>query len=228
MEKKYWLDHKERICSQEWLSHVRKRTDWFLNWYKNYGTLTEKSTILHIGSGAEGEINFIEIGSRFAIDPLADFYKIHFGHILNKQVTLLKGKGENLPFADNSFDLVIAFNSLDHTESPSQVLSEIVRVLKKGGILYIGVHVRSNYGHLLFEISKKVRTINDHYHSYTRDSLKKHVERFPFVIVNTKDETRLEKTATSRKEVRESNAKRLLRFLTGQNEQVYHLLARKL
>lgn len=228
LEQEYWLGHKERICSQEWLRHVRERTEWFLQWYKNYGALTEKSKILHIGSGAEGEINFIETGSLFAIDPLADFYKLHFGHILNKKVTLLKARGEDIPFADHYFDLVITFNSLDHTESPSQVLSEIARVLKRGGMLYIGVHVRSMYGHLLFEISKRMRTINDHYHGYTRESLQKQVESFPFVILDKTGETTLEKTAISRKEIKENNAKAGVRFLAGQNEQVYHLLAKRI
>ncbi len=47
--------------------------------------------------------------------------------------------GENLPFADASFDVVYSNNVLEHTTSPEEVLSEALRVLKPGGTLYIEV-----------------------------------------------------------------------------------------
>lgn len=228
-EQAYWLEHKERICSKEWLEHVRKRTKWFLDWYKYYGSLNDGSKVLQVGSGAEGEINFLEKGRRFAIDPLTDFYKLHFGHIMDQQVDFLKGRGENLPFEDDSFDLVITFNSLDHTENPSKVLSETSRILKKGGIVYIGVHIRSEYGHFLFEGSKKHKTITNHYYSYTKRLLKKEVRNHSFLILDERGETKLEKTAISRpKRDREADSfKRFLRFLIGRYGSTFHLLAKK-
>jgi len=90
---------------------------------------------------------------------------------MNKDVDYLNGRGEGLPFGDNSFDLVISFNSLDHCEDPTKVLSEISRVLKRSGIFYLGIHVRSEYGHLIFEVVKKFRKITDHYYSYTSESI---------------------------------------------------------
>lgn len=38
---------------------------------------------------------------------------------------------ENLPYADNSFDLVVCINALDHTQDPMSALSEFIRVSKK-------------------------------------------------------------------------------------------------
>lgn len=226
-EQTYWLKNKDRICSEEWLEHVRKRTKWFLGWYENYGYLNESSKILQVGSGAEGEINFLEKGHRFAIDPLVDFYKLHFGHIMKNQVQYLKGEGENLPFKDNDFDLVITYNSLDHTENPSKTLSEISRVLKKEGILYIGVHIRSEYGHFKFERLKKHRALTDHYYGYTKRSLKKEVKKHFFLILDERGETKLERTAVSRKDREENIFKKYLKFLAGRNKRTFHLLAKK-
>ena len=45
-------------------------------------------------------------------------------------------KGEKLPFADASFDIVYSANVLEHTESPMTVLEEAVRVLRPNGILH--------------------------------------------------------------------------------------------
>lgn len=42
----------------------------------------------------------------------------------------------NLPFKDNSIDIVINEAVLEHVPSPEQVVQEINRVLKKGGVVY--------------------------------------------------------------------------------------------
>ena len=41
--------------------------------------------------------------------------------------------GENIPYEDNSFDLLICTQVLEHAENPEKVLSECNRVLKGGG-----------------------------------------------------------------------------------------------
>lgn len=45
-------------------------------------------------------------------------------------------KGESLPLADAQFDLVLAFSVLEHVDDLPQVLREIQRVLKPGGLLW--------------------------------------------------------------------------------------------
>jgi SAM-dependent methyltransferase len=47
-----------------------------------------------------------------------------------------EGVGENLPFADASFDVVYSFQVLEHVQDPRRVLAEAWRVLKPGGTLY--------------------------------------------------------------------------------------------
>jgi 2-polyprenyl-6-hydroxyphenyl methylase/3-demethylubiquinone-9 3-methyltransferase len=43
------------------------------------------------------------------------------------------GVGENLPYADQSFDAVVCVDVLEHVSDLNQVLSEVMRVLKPGG-----------------------------------------------------------------------------------------------
>ena len=45
-----------------------------------------------------------------------------------------KGTGENLPYADHSFDFVFCCDVLEHVQDLPKVISEISRVLKPGGV----------------------------------------------------------------------------------------------
>lgn len=45
----------------------------------------------------------------------------------------IQGDGENLPFADNTFDAVLYFASLHHMPAPHQSLAETYRILRPGG-----------------------------------------------------------------------------------------------
>ncbi|TPW26285.1 class I SAM-dependent methyltransferase [Martelella alba] len=47
------------------------------------------------------------------------------------------GDLENLPFADDSFDVVTAFNSLQYAGSPGAALAEVARVLRPSGLAII-------------------------------------------------------------------------------------------
>jgi len=52
---------------------------------------------------------------------------------------VINASGEQLPFDNESFDVVYSNNVLEHTTDPRQVLREAVRVLKPGGTLYVEV-----------------------------------------------------------------------------------------
>lgn len=45
--------------------------------------------------------------------------------------------GEKLPFKDNSFDIVMSIEVIEHAKDPDLMLSEMKRVLKSDGILHI-------------------------------------------------------------------------------------------
>ena len=53
-------------------------------------------------------------------------------------------EGENLPFRDNSFDLAVSLDVLEHVEAPEPVLAEMLRVLKPGGVLLCYAVSRKN------------------------------------------------------------------------------------
>ena len=51
--------------------------------------------------------------------------------------TDIVGDGHCLPFADAVFDAVLALNAFEHYREPDRVASEVLRVLKPGGKVFI-------------------------------------------------------------------------------------------
>ena len=56
---------------------------------------------------------------------------------LLEQVQLFLGDSESLPFLDNSFDVVYCNDSFHHYPAPQDVLREVHRVLKPGGMVLV-------------------------------------------------------------------------------------------
>lgn len=52
------------------------------------------------------------------------------------QGTFVEGKAEELPFADETFDVVFSTGLLEHFENPEPLVREMVRVLKVRGLFY--------------------------------------------------------------------------------------------
>lgn len=65
---------------------------------------------------------------------------VAFAKILNAEVPNLSYQVENaldLTFADNSFDLLVSAEVIEHVGQPARMVQEIARVLKPGGIAFI-------------------------------------------------------------------------------------------
>ncbi len=56
-----------------------------------------------------------------------------------------QGPAEQIPFADNHFDVVVSFETLEHATEHEQIFSEIKRVLKPGGLLIISTPDKKYY-----------------------------------------------------------------------------------
>lgn len=54
-----------------------------------------------------------------------------------KNACFSAGSAQNLPFDDGSFDIVTCTQSFHHYSQPEKALSEVLRVLKNGGVYYL-------------------------------------------------------------------------------------------
>lgn len=102
--------------------------------------IPDDGRVLEVGSGAHGLIFFFDAGEGIGVDPLADHYRELFPAWQARVVTVA-AFGEQLPFEDASFDIVLCDNVVDHAENPRRIVEEIARVLRPGGLLYFTVNV---------------------------------------------------------------------------------------
>lgn len=102
--------------------------------------ITPEARVLEVGSGAHGLVFFFGEEKRIGVDPLAWEYSTLFPK-WQRRVPTIAAAGEHLPFPDNSFDVVLCDNVVDHAESPADICRELVRVLALGGVLYFTVNV---------------------------------------------------------------------------------------
>ena len=116
-EKKFHKNDPTLVAKQG-SKHVEFLRSWF---GINYDSLKDKN-ILEIGSGTRGIIYYIEeVNFRIGVEPM------NISNILEawKKPYALVGIGENLPFKDKSFDIVICVNVLDHVIEPMQLFKNV-------------------------------------------------------------------------------------------------------
>jgi len=78
---------------------------------------------------------------------------------LQSRVSVVRGKGENLPFPDEAFDLTCCINVLDHSHVPDAILEQIRRVTKRCGLCVLGVNTLSFLGRIKWHF---LRMANPH------------------------------------------------------------------
>lgn len=99
----------------------------------------EQKDVLEIGCGPKGMIHYIQARRKVGIDPLIEEYR-KLNILEERNVKHITGVGEKLDFPDETFDIVICFNVLDHSEKPSKMCKEMYRVLKKDGKIIFQSH----------------------------------------------------------------------------------------
>ncbi|HKU77669.1 MAG TPA: class I SAM-dependent methyltransferase [Pyrinomonadaceae bacterium] len=131
--------------------HVRGHEDEVINAMKRsshrvrelletFQPISSDARVIEVGSGAHGLIFCFGSESGVGVDPLAVSYGRLFPNWQGSAKTVA-ACGESLPFANQSFDVVLCDNVVDHAESPKRIVGELVRVLKPGGLLYFTVNV---------------------------------------------------------------------------------------
>lgn len=102
-------------------------------------------TVLEVGCGfGGGVLKLWQVGAKaYGLDINPDAIEIAKLILKDESKERISGNifciavGENIPFKNNTFDIVFSINVLEHVQNPTKVIRESVRVLKPGGFLFI-------------------------------------------------------------------------------------------
>lgn len=156
-EKQFWQGLEKDWMLKNQGEIYKKKAKILKEIWKSRIKINKNTKILQIGPGALDVIHYLA-GKRYAIDPLADFVKEKF-KLDYKDLKFMKGRGEEISFSDNFFDIVIITNVLDHVEDPEKVLKEIKRVLKDKGLLHFENNIYQRKFIQIARIWGKIREI---------------------------------------------------------------------
>ncbi len=95
--------------------------------------------IADFGCGPRGSLTWAGSASvRIGIDVLADRYADNFkSNIISHEMIYLKATEKVIPLPSEFIDVMFTLNAIDHVDDFSAMCSEIIRVLKPGGV-FIG------------------------------------------------------------------------------------------
>ena len=140
INEKYWDKYSKFIDSDGWrYRYLRKSQSNVISLLN----IKENMNFLDIGCGtgwALGKIAEISNGqsSYYGIDlSSAMIFKAQENFKNRKNFHFIKANAESIPLEDNFFDVIICTNSFHHYLHPEKALSEMHRLLKNGGRLYL-------------------------------------------------------------------------------------------
>lgn len=101
---------------------------------------------------------------------------------------------QNIPYADQSFDLVIANMMLYHVPDIPRALSEVRRVLRKGGVFCCATYGENGIMEYLAELFRKYDVAKEANHTFTLQNGKKQLQTYFDVVERYDYEDSLEVT----------------------------------
>ena len=144
--------------------HVRGREDEIINAMRRssrrvrelletFQPIAPDARVIEVGSGAHGLIFYFGSPYGVGVDPLA----VSYGNLFPRWQSCARtvaAVGESLPFRNQSFDVVLCDNVVDHAESPSQIVAELTRILAPGGLMYFTVNIH----HRVYAVAAEVHS----------------------------------------------------------------------
>ena len=152
-------------------AELEERHFWFRGRRTIFSDLIERELggrrdleILEVGCGPGGMLPLLSrFGNVHGLDLAHDAMRYCRKRGFDRVVT---GSGLELPFADDSFEMVALFDAIEHIPDDRRVLEEVRRILQPGGFVFISVPAYQ------FLFSQNDRLVH-HQRRYTRSRLRK-------------------------------------------------------
>ena len=229
-ERSYWQNQAHQITAgaigqMGWYSWKAKLMEEHLSEYLR-PEMKDTAVVLEVGSGPVGIVSFLPWGTRYAVDPLEDYYRSEQAlcQLRDKTVTYSAGSGERLQFESNTFSLVVLDNVLDHVHQASEVLHEIGRVMRPDGLLYFAVNIHTTWGAVLHQVLSRLKIDRGHPYTFTAPSIRSFLAAHGFTV---QKEFINDYRKAKEQDLHSQSLKNKGKAILGLSEFVYYAVCRK-
>ena len=166
-----------------WQTLLEMKTDNNRHFFGLFGldeSVVDGKIVLDLGCGYGGNVlawadrhpsaSFVGLEPFPHVMQIAERAAMSFG---TRNTRFVTGLGETLPFRDNSFDVIVTCDVIEHVRDPMRVMREITRCLKVGGLSlgvfppyynptehHLGYATRLPFLHLVFSPDVLVAAVN--------------------------------------------------------------------
>ena len=154
-----------------------------LNFLVNNNLINKKDKILEIGSGKGVLLNQLyKNGYNIIGNEVNEQFHKKAKELFGNNLPIYLTKGTKLNFKNNSFDIIISFDVLEHIPDTDAHLQEIKRILKPEGYYILGTP--NKWTNILWEIlqTKSFKYKEDHCSLHNYWELKKRFKKNNFKI----------------------------------------------
>jgi len=149
-EKSFW---ENKINNTEYNPDPRRNFTPFLNHWGIDDNYFRDKTVMEIGTGPFGffsaiaQIDEAKLPQNLlVVDSLMDYYqKFELSDLIPENAVRIQAPGEDIPLPDNTFDIILTTNTIDHVKDCNGFLREIRRLIKPNGVLLFSVHAIRNF-----------------------------------------------------------------------------------
>ncbi len=157
-QRQSWIASPRDVRVSEWTRHLAALDLSFDNF--------RDADTPDVGCGPTGLVYFLDgQRRRVGVDPTAKAFAAHNGY-WGRRIELLESAAESLPFPPASFDAVVCVNVFDHTYKPADIVNEIARVARPGGMLVFHVALDSPLRILHKRVRRECRVLHPQCLSY--------------------------------------------------------------
>jgi len=135
-----WLKALALISTKSYPGDMSTVPRWigrlFTRWFDHVPPWVPGGRLLDLGTGAGRylhsmkELGWVTVGLDLDLSLLADVHR-------SKNLEMVVGQAEAVPFRQGTFDVVVMRHVLEHLPAPADALQQIRRVLKVGGLLRV-------------------------------------------------------------------------------------------
>jgi ubiquinone/menaquinone biosynthesis C-methylase UbiE len=139
------------IYSRDSIEHLHR--------YAMVSKYIKDKVVLDIASGEGYGSNLMSKNAAFVYGVDIDLTTIQEAKLKykNKNIEYLAGSASDIPLEDNSIDIVVSFETIEHHDKHDEMIAEVKRVLRPNGILIISTPDKLYYS--------DERNFNNHFHT---------------------------------------------------------------